>query len=531
MSNLKYGDDRRKWSEEFIRYMKMIVTSPQYKGMPWAIDDEKQIRWNAPSNRPPGGKWSDLHDERLEWWKRKASEVGIKIEGHWISEVAKKIHPTGEKPCQTCGKTMLLSYVYPTRNTINKINKHLPDEDQLDFLEFKTIYEIVDYLFDVIPDKALAVLIEIFPDIPLEIKTKESVSKYLEEEVVPKEPKGKLSPGAMSNAPDRLDGFHTYNLCCRSKQDTGRNSANLRTYTDDRRAFEQWCEGNWAAANLLMNLSADGTCKKCGKYTKITADHIGPISLGFAHTPYFAPMCRGCNSGKNNRMSFSDIQALLELENRGIKVISWQAKGLWDKCKNEVSNDNQALLLSKLLRINQHHYLELLYIMMLEKIPDVLLQFLNTSYVKYKYEFIDLDPTNFTFTKIIQTPRSSTYVKSKSARMTRIAFEALRDYGSKTKRNIQDIRIDQIQRGYEKLKEDIQKAKSQDSELRRKLVRAIEEDEISKRIESLEAIFRISLTSELNFNYIRNGIQELLSSIAIVLYKRFEENRAIRRGD
>jgi len=46
------------------------------------------------------GKWSNLHDERLAWWRKKAKEIGVQEEGHWISEVAKRIHPTGKKPCQ-----------------------------------------------------------------------------------------------------------------------------------------------------------------------------------------------------------------------------------------------------------------------------------------------------------------------------------------------------------------------------------------------------------------------------------------------
>ena len=40
----------------------------------------------------------------------------------------------------------------------------------------------------------------------------------------------RLSPGVMCNPPDRFDGFHTYNACCRSKEDTGRHKENLATY-------------------------------------------------------------------------------------------------------------------------------------------------------------------------------------------------------------------------------------------------------------------------------------------------------------
>ena len=61
-----------------------------------------------------------------------------------------------------------------------------------------------------------------------------------------------LSPGAMSNFPDRYDGFHTYNRCCRSAQDKGRSKENLRSYTKDGRAYEYWSDGNIHAANQFM---------------------------------------------------------------------------------------------------------------------------------------------------------------------------------------------------------------------------------------------------------------------------------------
>ena len=48
-----------------------------------------------------------------------------------------------------------------------------------------------------------------------------------------------LSPGVMSNAPDRLDGFHSYNKCCRAKEDKGRSKENLNKYGEDRRAYER----------------------------------------------------------------------------------------------------------------------------------------------------------------------------------------------------------------------------------------------------------------------------------------------------
>jgi len=91
---LQYGGRGRNWHPDFISYMEMIVSHPNYRGMPWAIDDERKIRWDAPSNRPPGGKWSNLHNEREEWWRLKAQQLGIPLIGGWIGKTAKAIHPT-----------------------------------------------------------------------------------------------------------------------------------------------------------------------------------------------------------------------------------------------------------------------------------------------------------------------------------------------------------------------------------------------------------------------------------------------------
>ncbi len=116
--------------------MERIVAHAHYEGMPAAIDEDGVIRWNAPSNRPPGSKHERLHNERLDWWRRKAAELGVPKQGHWISRVAKQIHPYGEKPCQTCGRVLSLDYVYPTRATLTYLNAHLPADAQLQYENF-----------------------------------------------------------------------------------------------------------------------------------------------------------------------------------------------------------------------------------------------------------------------------------------------------------------------------------------------------------------------------------------------------------
>ena len=167
----------------------------------------------------------------------------------------------------------------------------------------------------------------------------------------------------MSNAPDRFDGFHSFNLCCRSKADTGRHKKNLAGYVTDRRVFEYWADGDWIAADRLMGaLRRDFREERClnDHPGPCQADHIGPISLGFDHRPHFQLLCGACNSAKNNRMSYSDVDWLRNRETKGEDVISWHSRRAWDLCKNKVVNNENAQRLSKLLRDSRHSYMHAL---------------------------------------------------------------------------------------------------------------------------------------------------------------------------
>ena len=81
----------------------------------------------------------------------------------------------------------------------------------------------------------------------------------------------------------------------------------------------------------------------------LSADHIGPISLGFAHRPKFHPLTKEANSAKNNRMSLNDVNVLIEDESKGDVVISWHSSYIWDKFKGSVKTDNDAVKLSDLM--------------------------------------------------------------------------------------------------------------------------------------------------------------------------------------
>jgi hypothetical protein len=161
--------------------------------------------------------------------------------------------------------------------------------------------------------------------------------------------------------------------------------------------------------------------------------------LGFAHMPWFKPLCSSCNSAKGNRLTYSDVQALIAKEAEGVTVASFQIKALWDASKNGIDSDESALKLSKLLRINQHYYLFLLKELYDLGQPEFLLTLLKPELAAEKIEFVGLDPANYSFKEIKRTSKADTYAKSKAARMVRIAFDSLDDYASKEKRNIHSI--------------------------------------------------------------------------------------------
>ena len=66
------------------------------------------------------------------------------------------------------------------------------------------------------------------------------LQEILKAEYVDKEYSPYVSPGVMSNSPDRFDGFHSDGACCRHESDKGRSKENLSRYTQDRRAYEFW---------------------------------------------------------------------------------------------------------------------------------------------------------------------------------------------------------------------------------------------------------------------------------------------------
>ena len=341
------------------RYEAFIMAHPHYDFLP----KEQKQNWVCVSDK---GK-----NPRKPFWDIKQKEL---IDSGQIpkeskpADVARFIHPTKKHTCGKCEMECSIYYEYPNANTWKWL-KTAFDYAKNDATKYLTIFEIYQAL-TVTTEKDFE---EYFGMSMADLEAQCKSDNYSG---------SKLSPGVMSNAPDRLDGFHCYNsLCgCRPRHDKGRSPENMKSYTRDRRAYELLSDGNCLLANCLMGKlnTVTAVCFICGKSNPMTADHIGPISLGFIHDPVnFQACCKQCNSSKNNRITAKDVATLKSLEEKGTCIMSWWAKDAWEMNKN-----NDITTLKKSLDINTKRFLSAIQWMKINK-PDVLESFINETYMDH----------------------------------------------------------------------------------------------------------------------------------------------------
>ena len=299
-------------------YELFIVNHPNYEFLP----KEQKQNWVCVSKKG--------ENPRKQYWDSKQKELmdtGKIPRESTPKNVAVYLHPTKKHVCGKCGTECSIYYVYPTVNTWKWLKKTFDYEKKEDN-KFITIFEIYSSL--AVPNKNI--LFEKYFGVSIsELENQCKSDTYSG---------AKLSPGVFSNAPDRLDGFHCYNsICgCRSAHDKGRSTENMKSYTRDRRAYEYFSDGKCLLANCLMGKlnTITSNCFICGKTNLMTADHIGPISLGFIHDPVnFQACCRMCNSSKNNRITVEDVAKIKSIEEKGTSVVSWWAKDSWEMNKNK----------------------------------------------------------------------------------------------------------------------------------------------------------------------------------------------------
>ncbi len=400
------ADNKRVWHPNFLKYTEFIVGHANYKGLFYERGDDKKVKWVITGKSENG-------QLRRAWWDTQCKKHGIKLEAGCYAKVALKIHPTKKHTCQICGRELSLEYVYPNKRTITGIKK----EFGISVAPFtKDIFQIVNEL--VKTDADIEKVKRIFKIKPSEKLSKENLKDYLQKYFVESFAKGLLSPGAMSNSPDRFDGYHSDGACCRHESDKGRHKSNLQRYGQDRRVYENWADGDWKMADRLMSLF-----RKSG----ISADHIGPISLGFCHRPKFHPLTKAENSAKNNRMSLKDVEVLLEDETTE-QIVSWHSKFIWDKLKDKVANDKDAIKLSDLMRKNLHHIL-IVFSMIDEKgYGKFLEQFLNPEYSFFDYQFEGFNPETGKYKKVTSKKLTGKNQQNNIKRYYRVAFDKLKEY-------------------------------------------------------------------------------------------------------
>lgn len=431
------AQDEKQWHPRFLKYMNSIINHPNYIGLPIKKRADNSYAWIATAK-------SEIGRGRKDWCIDKAIKLGF-INTHkdypgMYADVMLEIHPTKWKVCQICGKEMSIYYHYPNANFLKALNKKF----SADFSDCDHISDIWDELLNcgVHKDDIAAFLIT-KGNLSLDPITsnKDDIIDALEY-ACRKGNKKCLGPGAMSNFPDRFDGFHTYNRCCRATQDKGRSKENLKSYTKDRRAYEYWSDGNIHAANQFMGSSF---------FDGISADHIGPISLGFVHDPrYLQPMSSSDNSSKRDRLQVADIESIIETEQRtGVYPMSWQSKLIWEFIKKNYKkhNDKVPTIYRDALKQNMANYMFVLQTI-LELCPNRGEDFLISAFLKpnYKYfaysyqfndkgEIIGKDKRHYTDRNQHETDRYK-----------RIAIDSVYDYAEKENRNsTQDLNPSELQ--------------------------------------------------------------------------------------
>ena len=408
-----------------IEYRKMIVNHQNYKNLPGIYNNSNDIRWVAT------GK-SELGQKRKKWWLKKKQKLlndGIKLDKRAeLQPTCLYIHPTKKKVDQTSGIMWDLRYVYPKALTLKKINKIFNKNYLISDTEEGAKTTIFKIIKDVYKNEKFKNLENIFPGISKE-KNIQKTLEFLEKEYVNKFD-ARLSPGAMSNCPDRLDGFHDYCLGNRSLTDKGRSKENLQTYGRDRRAYEKWADGDWKAADRLMKL--------INKHDK-SADHVGPISLGFCHRPSFNVMTKAENSAKGNRLTLNDFEQLI-IEEKKEEVVSWHTKPLWDLVKEKIKNKKDVEKLSKLMRRNMDCVLIILHEISKIGYLKFLLSILNPQYAYFSnFKFENFNKVTGEYTKLIKTPSRRKENEDNAKRYVEISFESLEEYQNKKNRRLANI--------------------------------------------------------------------------------------------
>lgn len=413
------------YHQNFIKYMNEIIHHPNYSGLPIRFKKDGSPVWVASKKSS-----DDTGLKREQWTDKKAIELGFQNSSKKYADTMFAIHPTKRKVCQLCGETMDLHYVYPTKNTTKYFEKNF----SYIFNKYDSIYDIIQQLHEY-EGQIREYLIK-KANLPESYKNK-TTNEIIQATEYECRMGGKniFSPGAMSNFPDRFDGFHSYNLCCRKLKDKGRHDKNMATYNKDRRAYEYWSDGNIAAANQLMRDSS--------VFSGLSADHIGPISLGFIHDPhYLQPMISSDNSAKRDRLYDDDMLKLIAIENNtGISPASFFARRIWEFIRDDYQSETRIFDLDwyrDILKQNMINFMESIWILLNTKNTFAIEEFFKINYFEPKYENFFIYRYTFNHDGTIKEKKKrniTVAAKEEFHRFVRISFESVYYFHEKSNEN------------------------------------------------------------------------------------------------
>lgn len=452
---------KRIWHKKFLDYMLRIVGDENYKGLPYKYRKNGTISWIA-------NKKSAVGSLRLDWAKKKIRKMGWEEKPGVYSKLMLEVHPTKSKPCQICGRNMSLYYIYLNSSLAKKIN--------IKFNQKFTTNNSIHYVKKVLTEKnfsedeILDCLCDLFKFSRKKFKSWNEFTRLAEISCREGEKK-LLGPGAMSNFPDRFDGFHSYNRCHRSVEDTGRHKENMKSYNKDRRAYEYWSDGNIYAANKFM--SSD-------YFKGLSADHIGPISLGFKHDPLMLQkMKQGDNSSKRDNLRKEDIEMLIGIEQkyRNFIVVSWFAERIWRFIKGVYSGTDNLDELRNSLKSNLRYFM-----FIVREIKHCAKKngknFLIKNLLKPKFKYFEYSYKFNEYGEITlrKKRKANDLARKEIDRYIRIAFDSVEDFYSKENRKTETIFYESEKQKVKKLINEIESGNFDSADiLLKKIVEEIEE--------------------------------------------------------
>jgi hypothetical protein len=139
-----------------------------------------------------------------------------------------------------------------------------------------------------------------------------------------------------------------------------------------------------------------------------------------------------------------DVETLIEDDNKE-QVASFHAESVWDKLKHSIEDDSDAKRLSKIMRINQHHFLELFYEIFDNGYPNFLFYYLNPEYAFYRIKDFELDKNDdYRAENVLKEKGDSKNFWNNASRYLAISFESLQEYHIKSNRKWQLVETEEF---------------------------------------------------------------------------------------